>query len=318
MTGLEPTPVDVRTRIPNYAGLPVANICSIGLWRGLCRANILDRNQCGFGGLPDAPGFVLNAITTTSAADFAEHFFGLIDFTNGSFPAIISFAAQSPWCPASLGLDAPCASQVTPLNITSMWEYSPAPGIIRQYDANTPIISQPIINIDTSGIISNVVQVVYAAVRFDLGNRSPNNFLLNTSIIPDAIIPSFPQNASYMQTESYLHSVLVNDGYYTSVTDSTTYEIPGLLPLTSPGPALIDGVYLCRFQRGKSPGAGFIAILVATFSMFTAAWGRFLWMAENIVKRRRREGTPTRQYTDESESVHKCLRGPPNPGTELC
>ncbi|KAJ7785169.1 hypothetical protein DFH07DRAFT_873058 [Mycena maculata] len=254
----------------------------------------------------DAPGFVLNAITTTSAADFAERVFGLIDFTNGSFPSIISFAAQFPWCPASLGPDAPCAAQVPPLNITSMFEFSPTTGNASQYDATIPTLSTPIIDIDTSGIISNAVQVVYAAVRFDLGNRSPNNFLLNTSIIPDAIVRSFPQNASYMQTESYLYSVLVNDSYYSS-TVTTAYDIPGLLPLTLPGPALLDGVYLCRFQRAKSPGTGFIAVLVATLSMFTAAWGRFLGITESTVKRR---------YPDANTCGHQEVNTVENGGIE--
>lgn len=63
-----------------------------------------------------------------------------------------------------------------------MFEFSQT-GLRRQYNAGGPD-NQPLIDIDTSGIISNVVQVVYAAVRFDLENSSPNNFLLNTSMIP--------------------------------------------------------------------------------------------------------------------------------------
>ncbi|KAJ7431058.1 hypothetical protein B0H11DRAFT_2132556 [Mycena galericulata] len=244
----------------------------------------------------DAPGSVLNSITTASSADFAVRVIDLGNLTSGAFPSIISFSAEFPWCPASLGRDAPCASQIPPLNITGIFEYVPNPG--RVFQSNAGDAASPFSS-DTHGIISNLVQVVYAAVRFDLGNPSPNNFLLNTSMIPHAVVSAFPQNASSMPSESYLYSVLVNDGYYQQNQDlsADAFAIPGLLPLTLPGPALLDGVYLCRFKRAKSPGTAFIAILVATISVFSAGWGRFLGLAESAVKKRHPEANECGDHT---------------------
>jgi hypothetical protein len=68
-------------------------------------------------------------------------------------------------------------------------------------------------------------------------------------MISDAITRTFPQThpnrPGYpdLPTESYLYSILVDDGYYSNIT--VAFDIPGLLPLTWPGPAVLDGVYLC-------------------------------------------------------------------------
>ncbi|KAJ6554666.1 hypothetical protein B0H19DRAFT_1072027 [Mycena capillaripes] len=234
----------------------------------------------------DARAWVRSSILAASASEFATRGLTLQALTNGSFPTIISFRAQFPWCPASLGPDAPCAVQVPPLNVTDMFEYTPGREI--QLYSSSGQYTKPLLTNDTFGIISNAVQAVYAAVRLDLGNPSPNNFLLNTSMISDAITGTFPQThpnrPGYpdLLTKSYLYSILVNDGYLSIIT--VDFGIPSLLPLTSPGPAVLDGVYLCRFQRPKPPRSAFIAVLVATLSMFTTGWAIFLVIAEAVVK----------------------------------
>jgi hypothetical protein len=236
----------------------------------------------------DAFGKLLDAVTSVSSNEFATRVFLLMALTNGTFPTIISFEADFPWCPASLGRDAPCALQVPPLNVTSMFEYAPN-GKISQYFASIPG-STPLITNDTAGIMSNLVQAAYAAVRLDLGNPSPNNFLLNSSMIGQAITASLPQTFPQLPGESYLYSVLVGDGYYASATNATIPDVAHLLPLKLPGPAVLDGVYLCRFQRVKSPGSAFIAVLVATLSMFSSGWAIFLRLAAGMVKKRQPGG----------------------------
>ncbi|KAJ6606090.1 hypothetical protein DFH09DRAFT_966260 [Mycena vulgaris] len=273
----------------------------------------------------DARAWVRSSMLATSGSEFATRVLLLQALTNGSFPTTISFRAQFPWCPASLGPDAPCAVQVPPLNVTDMFEYTPGRGI--QLYSSSGQYRKPLLTNDTFGIISNTVQAVYAAVRLDLGNPSPNNFLLNTSMISDAIIETFPQTypnrLGYpsLPTESYLYSILVNDGYHSDIT--VVFGIPaGLLPLTSPGPAVLDGVYLCRFQRAKPPRSAFIAVLVATLSMFTTGWAIFLVIAEAVVKRHNLESganaceghtmlstsfTTSRVTTSESEPLYWSL-----------
>ncbi|KAJ7691537.1 hypothetical protein B0H17DRAFT_1133620 [Mycena rosella] len=225
-------------------------------------------------------------LTRGAHGDFAERVFQLEAFTNGSFPVIISFQADFPWCPASLGRDAPCALQVPPLNITSMFECTPGIGS-SSFDATLPLSStnQLLTANDTAGIIANLIQLTYAAVHLDLGNPSPNNFLLNTSVIPQTIVAFFPRTFPGLANESGLYSLLVNDGYYQKVNGAgaSQLNITGLLPLTAPGPAI---VYLCHFQRAKSPGSAFIAVLVATLSMFSSDWALFIVFAAALVERR--------------------------------
>ncbi|KAJ7488081.1 hypothetical protein FB451DRAFT_1126467 [Mycena latifolia] len=251
------------------------------------------KNRGKFNATVDARGKVLDAVTAGGASDFAVRVLDLGTLTNGSFPTVISFQADYPWCPASFGPDAPCALQIPPVNITSMFEFNPGapkPGIA-SYFAGDPIsaFNQPLVDNNTAGIIANLVQSAYATVRLDLGNRAPNNFLLNTSLIPAAIESSFPQTLAQLPSDSFLYAMLVSDPSYAANQSPAViaeYNLTGLLPLTLPGPAVVDGVYLCRFQRAKSPGSAFIAVLVATLSMFSSGWALFLGFAAGLVKRR--------------------------------
>jgi hypothetical protein len=237
-----------------------------------------------------ARGSVLNAVMTISSKEFATRVLTISKLSNDTTPISVSFQVDFPWCPASLGRDAPCANQVPPVNITDMFElYSN--GSFSSH-ATPPGSLNPLLNDDTSSIISNTVQTVYASVRLDLGNRSPNNFLLNTSRIADEIIQNFPQTYPAvgniaLPTESDLYSLLVNDG---NSANAALKNITGLLPLSAPGPAVLDGVYLCHFQTAKSRGSAFIAVLVATLSMFSSGWALFLGMAAFVVKKREPNG----------------------------
>ncbi|KAJ7244100.1 hypothetical protein C8J57DRAFT_1556116 [Mycena rebaudengoi] len=122
------------------------------------------------------------------------------------------------------------------------------------------------------------------ALRLDLGNPSPNNFLLNTSVIPATLFPSFPGAPGLADNRSRLYAALTGNPLEQS------YNITKLLPLSAPGPAVQDIVYLCRFQRAKSPSKGFISVLVATLSMFSSGWALYVAVAESVVKMRDREG----------------------------
>ncbi|KAJ6536160.1 hypothetical protein B0H19DRAFT_1003939 [Mycena capillaripes] len=226
-----------------------------------------------------ARGSVLSAVMTMSSEEFAARVLTMFNLSNNTTPISLSFQVDFPWCPASLGRDAPCANQVPSFNITDMFELY---GNGSFSSRSTPP------NDDMSGIISNTVQTVYASVRLDLGNRSPNNFLLNTSRIADEIIQNFPQTYPAvgniaLPIESDLYSLLVNDG---NSPNAALRNITGLFPLSAPGPAVLDGVYLCHFQHAKSRGSAFIAVLVATLSMFSSGWALFLGMAAFVVKKR--------------------------------
>ncbi|KAJ7880008.1 hypothetical protein B0H14DRAFT_3434745 [Mycena olivaceomarginata] len=244
------------------------------------------KSQAGtFNATVDARGAALSAVSSLAAVDFATRVLLLDAFTNGSFPSIISFQADFPLVPC---ISRTRCSLVPPLNISSMFLYKSSRDL-QQYFASQPVSdsNKPLVTNDTLGIISNIVQSAYAAVRLDLGNPSPNNFLLNTAMISEAITATFPQTFPGLANESLLYSVLVNDGYEARVEGSSGItNITGLLPLTLPGPAVLQGLYLCHFQRAKSLGSAFIAVLVGTLSMFYSGWAIFLAFAATVVKKR--------------------------------
>ncbi|KAJ7205472.1 hypothetical protein GGX14DRAFT_500612 [Mycena pura] len=255
----------------------------------------------------DARGSVLNSVMVASSTEFASRIFAMLELSNHTTPLIVSFEADFPWCPASLGPDAPCATQVPPVNVTGLFLYL-ANGTLAQYSAGDPTSTTGPPTDDTAGIIANTVQAVYAAVRLDLGNLAPNNFLVNTTMIPQAILQTFPQTypplpGIALANESFLYSLLVNDGFF-SEQSNKEYDIPGLLPLAAPGPAAIDGVYLCRFQRVKSPGSAFIAVLVATLSMFSSGWALFIVMAAAALKSRMPSANTCSEHASAGRMAH--------------
>ncbi|KAJ7864606.1 hypothetical protein B0H14DRAFT_3603051 [Mycena olivaceomarginata] len=211
----------------------------------------------------DARASVLNTLMGASGHEFADRIFQMLILSNRTTPQLISFEADFPWCPASLGPAAPCGTQSPPLKINGMFEWLGNGSTVQAFSGD-------LLTNDTEGIVSNMVQAVYAAVRLDLGNPAPSNFLLQPALIPSVILSTFPRRTPQK----------------TGGLTNGTYDIPGLLPLTVPGPAVLDGVYLCRFTRAKSPGSAFVAVLVGTLSMFGAVWGIWLTLATMWVKRR--------------------------------
>ncbi|KAF8192657.1 hypothetical protein K438DRAFT_2017864 [Mycena galopus ATCC 62051] len=248
-----------------------------------------------------ARGAVLDALMQASSTEFTVRRLDLLALTNLTSPRTLSFQASFPWCPASMGREASCAMNVPPPNITGMSQVS-GTGKLSAYVATQPpsTTNQQLPSNDTFAIVANTVQAVYAAIRLDLGNDAPNNFLVNTSAIPEAIIRDFPPPAVTNTTsntttalpgESFLYSVLVGDGYWESKSPPGTGasgfpEIHMLLPLNMSGPAVLDGVYLCHFQYIKEPGPLIVAVLVATQSTFMLGWGVFMRFATGWAKKR--------------------------------
>ncbi|KAF7350314.1 hypothetical protein MVEN_01335700 [Mycena venus] len=142
----------------------------------------------------DSRGVVLDAMTTLSSTDVASRIFTLLQATNGTSPVIISLQADFPFCPAALGRVAACAVNVPQFDISNSFvSYSNL--TFKQYAAGDPLsdTNQPVITNDTFDVLANVIQTMAAAVRIDLGNPSPNNFLLNSTVIPSTLFATFPE-----------------------------------------------------------------------------------------------------------------------------
>jgi hypothetical protein len=243
---------------------------------------LLKNRQDGvFNKMKDSRGVVLDSLTSLSSTDVASRIFSLLQVTNNTSPIIISLQADFPFCPAALGRVAACAVSAPQFNISNSF-VSYADLTFANYFASDPLTdtNKPVITNDTYNAVANVLQTMYAAVRIDLGNPSPNNFLLNTSVIPSTIFPTFPTTIQGVYNQSEEYANLVGDAV------NPDFNITGLLPLTVEGPAQLDVVYLCRFERPLAPAQAFIAVLVATLSMFSTGWALFLGLATNFVKRR--------------------------------
>jgi hypothetical protein len=118
--------------------------------------------------------------------------------------------------------------------------------------------------------IANIIQTIHAAVQIDLGNAQENNFLLNPSVLNTTLYSEFPAEILPKPTVSTLYQHISWKGRFIK------------FPLKS---AKLQARYLCNLQQMKTPAQAFIAVLVATLSMFVSAWGLFMFLATYWAKR---------------------------------
>jgi hypothetical protein len=181
--------------------------------------------------------------------------------------AEISYAS----CPALLGANAPCASNPPPVDITSSLVVSS-----NRTSFMSSINVSAITNSGTYAPIANIIQTIHAAVQIDLGNAHTNNFLLNPSVLKTTLYNEFPATVLPKPTVSALYQL---------ISEGTAFDVPNMLPLKVEGPTRLQVRYFCRLQRMKAPAEAFIAVLVATLSMFVTAWGSFMFLATYLAKR---------------------------------
>jgi hypothetical protein len=210
-----------------------------------------------------------------SASDFQPVWEAVLEAAD--MPAIISGRIFSTPCPASLGVADPCAIKPHPIHIDRVTTVFPN-GSFNSFDAYLPPsnTNKQLIKFEWTARISNLIQVIVASIRIDLGNPSPNNFFLHPSALNGALSSIFPPIGPTNSTDSLLYQANVHP---------EIYGIQGMIPLTLAGPAKIQVVFLCRFQQRKAFGSLFISVLVATLSMFASGWALFMLLAGIWVKR---------------------------------
>ncbi|KAG8997702.1 hypothetical protein FRB94_007498 [Tulasnella sp. JGI-2019a] len=143
---------------------------------------------------------------------------------------------------------------------------------------------------DYSLAINNAMQTMLAAVRIDLGNVLPNNFLVNRSseLIAKTIAPSMPAPGATKATNTT--SVLYGD--LTAARDSSNYS-PVKVGNNGSGtvaPSQISVEYQCRVEQRKSPGSIFISVAVATMTLFKSGWAVLLLVLTFLARRGEPEG----------------------------
>ena len=195
--------------------------------------------------------------------------------SNYTSAVAISLQADITPCPMSLGSSAACGLATPNFTISS------AGVVMSNLSFKQDTLPDPVTVLDDNVKlpISNLLQTVYAIIRVELGNPSPNNFILHPNVTDGIIVSTFPATP-------------LNQGWKTLVSElyqEWTNPDPGTkkyLPVTVSGPANIQVVYPCRFQKQKTPGQLFISVLVATLTTFSTGWAVFMVLAAYFAKRK--------------------------------
>ena len=211
----------------------------------------------------------------TATLDLGGRTYNALLTSNYTSPIAVSVQADITPCPMSLGSSAACglatpnftifSAGVVMSNLTFFQNTAPEPITVLDDNIKLPI--------------SNLLQTVYAIIRVELGNPSPNNFILHPNVTDSTIVSKFPATLLNQGGDALV------SGLYQEWTNPDP-ETKKYLPVNVSGPANIQVVYPCRFQQQKTPGQLFISVLVATLSMFSTGWAVFMVLAVYFVKRK--------------------------------
>jgi hypothetical protein len=176
------------------------------------------------------------------------------------------------------------------------------------YDGHFPInatVNPWVLDDDTEQPLHNLLQAVDACIGVELGNPRPNNFILNPSFLNNSIIQKFPTTR---------WNADIDDENYSNLYHGWAHPDPILksyLPVNTSGPANIQAVYPCQFQKRKSLGSLFVSVLVATLGMFSTGWALFIMTASTLAKRMDPAGGTSHLPVFVSDSV--LISCPPQP-----
>ncbi|KAG9029702.1 hypothetical protein FRB95_004998 [Tulasnella sp. JGI-2019a] len=226
-------------------------------------------------------------LVTQSSADLIGHFVHVFRTMPGyTGPALLSVSTNETepyppwWCSTAVsGTNTTCATTVPPISDTLR-----TPTLL-DVDGYKVIYNSSLPSNYTLAI-NNLMEVMLAAVRIDLGNILPNNVLVNRSseLIANTVAQTLPIEGGSSNDTSYLYEVLVapatNSSYYSPV-DLGEGPIP---------PSQIALEYQCREEQRKSPGSILVAVVVATMTLFKGGWAVFVILVTFFAKRAEPEG----------------------------
>ncbi|KAG8996697.1 hypothetical protein FRB94_011572 [Tulasnella sp. JGI-2019a] len=137
------------------------------------------------------------------------------------------------------------------------------------YDATGNAILNATLPTNYNITINNAMQTILAAIRIDLGNIFPNNFLAHRTpdVIGRTISSTIPIKGFQPPPPTQLYTLIANG-------DSWLNGHEGLanLNLNSATPSQITLEYQCQVSQRKNPGSLFIDITVATLTLFNNGW----------------------------------------------
>lgn len=152
---------------------------------------------------------------------------------------------------------------------------------VNPYDRNGGLLSltvDPAAPSNLTSAISNAMQVVLAAARIDVGNILSNNILVNRDLVSTAIQETLPDPVTGGAT-----------GIWSQLTDPGPQRVTinGIVP---GAPVTINTTYQCHVQIPKSPGQIFVAVAVATVTLFSSGWAVFMLLLTFFANRKNPRG----------------------------
>ncbi|KAH8813821.1 hypothetical protein DL96DRAFT_1757924 [Flagelloscypha sp. PMI_526] len=223
----------------------------------------------------DGRAVLINFMTQLAGLDLADRMQLRLRAQELTSPVRVSLAAQLPWCPQTMTGDT--CSLIPPtftileadavFSNTTLVQLGPA-----DLDFSNPLINE------LYPPVANLIQILYASWRVDLGIASRNNLLTNENAWQSTINTTFAGTSTLQGATSELGHLFSTPGDFQLPNGST-------VPLSTSGTAEVRVVYPCKFQQPKKLASAVIAVISATAAMFSAAWGVFIIIASAIVKR---------------------------------
>lgn len=230
------------------------------------------------GGQGDKRAIIIDWLIRVANTDLANRVRTAFQNSGETSYVVASLQIDFHHCPLSLGPKASCGIKPPTYLLSSSTLVYPD-GTLSEYSAYSPIDDTNQVNIDDdiAGPLNNIIRIIHAAARVDLGIDSPNNLILHSEVANASLVTTFP-TTDLNPTNDTSASLLLDWINPTSV-------IKPYIPVNVSGPAELEVVYLCRLQHRKAAGQLFISVLVATLSMFSSGWALFLSVATIIAKR---------------------------------
>ena len=198
----------------------------------------------------------------------------------------ISLEAYPEFCPISVGVQAngaklPCYDEPPQFNLTVANVI--AANFELSQDASFPPSTETSFVLDDQfrSPITNILHLALAAIRIDLGNPSPNNFLTHPDVLNQTLIAVFPAISGIPSLESRLYARLQEQALLTESGSQSDFD-----PFRVPGPSTVQTVYVCRFRKRKSAGNLVVTVFVATAGMFTSGWAFFILVARYVLSKK--------------------------------
>ncbi|KAJ7093585.1 hypothetical protein C8R44DRAFT_645906, partial [Mycena epipterygia] len=133
----------------------------------------------------------------------------------------------------------------------------------------------------SEGNLYNLINILYAAVRLDLGHWTADNIFTNTTSFKSVIqlstlTPDMPPGNNSIAFR--IAATSKGMAYVNSTTPPS--------PDTPTEGAVIQIPYTCNVMRRKAPGSFIVSVLSATISMFLATWGPLVFFLSTIARRK--------------------------------